>query len=143
MDIQKIKDEIVESVKLMFKKDFESKVDEALKTGAEIKTKFMLEEADIEAVNALIAEAITPLSEEIAKLKGEGEVAETEGEEMKKEISELKASKEELEVKLAAQPEVEKTKVIPTEAKEVKIELNSKADSKTRLEAKFAKKLLS
>lgn len=142
MDIDKIKNEIVESVKSFFKSEFETKVDEALKKGEKIKTNFMLEDGDLETINSMIAEAMQPLLEEIATLKGGGEEAASEAEAMKKELEEVKAAKQELEVKLAAEPEVPATKVIPSGEKKMKIELTADASRLTKLEAFYAQRLI-
>ena len=139
MSTEEIMNGIVEKVRVMFKSDFEAKVDEALKKGEEIKANFMLEDADLETIKGLIAEAVAPLVEEIAKLKGEGEAADSAAEEMKKELVEVKAAKEALEVKLAAEPAAEPTLVAPVENIKIEINTSLKATSQESLEAFYAK----
>ena len=139
MDIKTLKSEIVDAVKVMFKSEFDVKVDEALKKGEEIKTEFALEEGDLAKITEMITEMVAPLEAKIAEMTGEAEASATEGEEMKKELEEVKASKVELETKLAAEPIETPTKVVPSELKELEINLSETATSQTRLEAEYAK----
>ena len=139
MDIKTLKNEIVDAVKVMFKSEFDVKVDEALKKGEEIKTEFALEEADLATITEMITEMVAPLEAKIAEMTGEAEASAAEGEEMKKELEEVKASKVELETKLAAEPIETPTKVVPSELKELEINLSETATSQTRLEAEYAK----
>lgn len=139
MDIKTLKSEIVDAVKVMFKSEFDVKVDEALKKGEEIKTEFALEEGDLATITEMITEMVAPLEAKIAEMTGEAEASAAEGEEMKKELEEVKASKVELETKLAAEPIETPTKVVPSELKELEINLSETATSQTRLEAEYAK----
>ena len=139
MDIKTLKNEIVDAVKVMFKSEFDVKVDEALKKGEEIKTEFALEEGDLATITEMITEMVAPLEAKIAEMTGEAEASAAEGEEMKKELEEVKASKVELETKLAAEPIETPTKVVPSELKELEINLSETATSQTRLEAEYAK----
>ena len=139
MDIKTLKNEIVDAVKVMFKSEFDVKVDEALKKGEEIKTEFALEEGDLAKITEMITEMVAPLEAKIAEMTGEAEASAAEGEEMKKELEEVKASKVELETKLAAEPIETPTKVVPSELKELEINLSETATSQTRLEAEYAK----
>jgi len=139
MDIKALKSEIVDAVKVMFKSEFDVKVDEALKKGEEIKTNFALEESDLATITEMIAEMVAPLEAKIAEMTGEAEASAAESEEMKKELEEVKASKVELETKLASEPIETPTKVVPSELKELEINLSETATSQTRLEAEYAK----
>ena len=139
MDIKALKSEIVDAVKVMFKSEFDVKVDEALKKGEEIKTNFALEEEDLATITEMITEMVAPLQAQIAEMTGEAEASAAESEEMKKELEEVKASKVELETKLASEPIETPTKVVPSELKELEINLSETATSQTRLEAEYAK----
>jgi len=134
MDIDKVKDEIisstVEKVKAWFKSEKETEVVKLKEEGKDIPVNFMLEEADMETINTMIAEAMQPLMDEIATLKGEATTATESADEMEKELATVKAEKQELETKLAAQTIAEPTKVVP--AKEEKQPLHFMSDKQSK-----------
>ena len=137
MDIEKTKDEIVlstvEKVKAWFKSEKETEAAKLKDEGKEVPVNFMLEQADIDTVNQMIAEAMQPLVEEIATLKGEATTASDSAEEMGKELATVKAAKEDLETKLAAQTIAEPTKVVPSKQDKSIVFNSDKMSKKARL----------